>query len=237
MSVPPLRILSLAGALGLSAVVAASPTTAGADPTGDALARRVLAATGDVYAVSSLTFTFVVQAGETEKARRTHTWDRDAGTVDVRTGDTTVRIQGLHQLDPSAAVADPEAHAATWAQAAPSATPAAAARAWSAWINDSYWLLAAGKVMDDGVSRSVDAEGRLVLTFDGVGVTPGDRYMLTVDPETDRVVAWDFVLQSGQKGRFLWTDHRAAGPLTLSHHRATEAGDFVIRFEDVSATP
>ena len=80
-------------------------------------------------------------------------------------------------------------------------------------------------------------EGLLEMSFDKVGLTPGDRYLLTVDPETSQVVAWSFVLQNGSEGSFSWTDHELHGPLTLSMSRTTEAGDFVIRFEDVRATP
>lgn len=208
-----------------------------ADDGGDALGHRVVEATGNVYGISTLAFTFIVEAGGTEKARRTHTWDRMAGTVSVTTGDTTVQLQNLHHHDPSSAVANPGAHDDLWSKVAPGTDPEAAAKAWSAWINDSYWLLASGKVMDDGVTRIVDDTGRLVLTFDGVGVTPGDSYMLTVDRDSGQVTAWDFVLQGGQKGHFAWTEHTTVGPLTLSMRRSTEAGDFVIRFEGVSASP
>lgn len=207
-----------------------------ADAPGEALARSVAAANGDVYGVDSVSFTFIVEAGGTEKARRSHEWDRLAGTVRVTVGDQTTTLTGLHAVDPSPGVADPAARAELWASIAPGATPEAAAKAWSAWINDSYWLLAAGKVLDDGVVRTVDTEGRLVLTFDGVGLTPGDTYTLTVDPTTHQVQAWDFVLQSGREGRFEWTDYTTVGPLTLSMRRATEAGDFVIRFSDVSVS-
>ncbi len=208
-----------------------------ADERGDALGKQVATATGDIYDLSRLKFTFIVEAGDTEKARRTHTRDWKAGLVMVEMGGETVRFQSIDSVDPSPGTADPNAHADLWAKVAPGTDPTKAASAWSAWINDSYWLLAAGKVMDGGVTRTVDESGRLVLTFAGVGVTPGDSYQLTIDPDSHRVTAWDFELQSGRKGHFAWTDYQAVGPLNLSMRRATEAGDFVIRFEGVEATP
>jgi len=208
-----------------------------ADADADALARRVADAAGDPYALKSLEFTFVVTAGEDEKARRSHSWQPQAGTLTVKMGGEPVHFSGLGHTDPTRLVAEPASHAADWAAVSPGTDPKRAAQAWSAFINDSYWLLAPSKVMDGGVNRSIDEEGRLVLSFDGVGLTPGDRYMLTVDPESARVTAWSFVLQGGSEGHFSWTEHTRSGPLTVSTHRATEAGDFVIRFEDVRATP
>jgi len=208
-----------------------------ANPSGDQLARQVVAATGDVYDISSIRFAFVVEADGVEKVRRTHEWNRATGTVTVTQGAEQRTFTGLHTRDPSSAVSDPRAHAAVWAKVAEGVDPQAAASAWAAWVNDSYWLLAPGKLLDDGVSRSVDDSGRLALEFQGVGVTPGDRYFLTIDPTTQRIAAWDFTLESGRTGHFLWMDYVTVGPLTLSMRRATEAGDFVIRFEDVTVEP
>ena len=208
-----------------------------ADAEGDALARKVAGAAGDPYALTSLDFTVVVTAGEEEKARRSHSWQPQAGTLTVAMGGSSTRFESLNTTDPTSHVGSPGAHADTWSQVSPGTDPERAAKAWSAFINDSYWLLAASKVLDPGVNRSIDEEGRLVLTFDGVGLTPGDRYMLTVAPDSARVTAWAFELQNGREGQYSWTEHQTAGPLTLSTHRANEAGDFVVRFEDIVANP
>ena len=91
--------------------------------------------------------------------------------------------------------------------------------------------------MDEGVRRSLDEEGRLLLSFDGVGVTPGDRYVLTIDAESSRVLEWSFVLESGRASQFSWSAPDAAGPLMISQTRTSPDGDFVVRFEDIHATP
>jgi hypothetical protein len=218
---------------------AASPD-AGASETGetssaDALARRVVEATGDPTAVDKLAFTFVVEVDAEQKAKRRHVWKPKAGTLEVRSGETTVRLEELHEHDLSPIVDAPEKHAETWNDVAPEADPATAAKAWSWFINDSYWLLAPAKLMDPGVNRALDDQGRLVLTFGEVGLTPGDRYALTIDQENDRVTKWHYELESGREGTFRWTDYARFGPLELSTRRVSKGGGpkTVIRFEKV----
>jgi hypothetical protein len=201
-----------------------------------ALAQKVASATGDIYAVSRLEFTFVVVAGGSEKVRRTHVLDRTAGTLTVTMGGQVTTLEGLHTHDPSLALTQPTDHAAAWSTIAPGATLQAAQQAWSAWINDSYWLLAAGKVLDEGVHQTLTGDGQLELAFDPVGLTPGDHYTLSIDPVTARVTAWDFVRQDGSKGHFTWSDYQTFGPLTFSMLRTNEAGDFRIRFEDIAVS-
>ncbi len=217
------------------------PTTAREEAPGlvaaDVAARHIVEATGDLYALSRLAFTFIVESGDTEKVRRSHVRDWEAGTATVEVNGDRVALHNLHTRDPSEGVADPAAHAEMWTAVAPGVPPATAARAWSTWVNDSYWLLASAKLMDAGVLRSMDEQGRLLLRFDGVGLTPADRYALTFDAEQHRITAWEFTLQSGRKGRFTWTDYQTVGPLTLSMVRANEAADFVVRFEAVEPTP
>lgn len=208
-----------------------------ADEAGDALARKVVEKSGNPYRVSRVRFSFIVEAAGVEKARRTHDWHPIEGRLTVHTGDTATKFENLGQHDPSPWVANPTAHAAQWAVVAPGTSPDEAAKAWSAWINDGYWLFAPSKLLDPGVTRTVDAAGHLVLTFDGVGVTPGDTYTLTISPEDSLVTAWTFRLQSERTGSVLWTEYQTFGPLTLSTRRQTEAGDFVVRFADIEVQP
>lgn len=207
-----------------------------ADPAGDALGAKVAAAAGNPWAEDRLTFTFVVEAAGAEKARRSHDWQPKAGALKVQGPDgVVVAFSGLHGHDLMAATVDPVASAATWTAVAPGTPPETAAKAWSWFVNDSYWLLAPTKVMDPGVNRTVDEAGRLRLQFDGVGLTPGDVYSLSLDPDTAQVVAWDFVLQSGQEGSFVWSAVQKVGGLTIPTHKVSGDGGFVIRFEGLSA--
>jgi hypothetical protein len=61
------------------------------------------------------------------------------------------------------------------------------------WINDSYWLVMPYKLHDDGVNlvytrQDKSLEGRpvdvLTMTFEGVGVTPDNKYEVFFDQET-----------------------------------------------------
>lgn len=85
-------------------------------------------------------------------------------------------------------------------------------RAYRAFINDMYWLLQPTKLFDPGVSRLLEpdsaANGQTVvrLSFEGVGLTPGDRYWLYFAPGQALPAAWRFHLQGDS----------TAGPLIRS---------------------
>lgn len=217
----------------LVALTLAASTPLRAQPTeGDALAARVAAAAGDPYGVSELRFTFVVQRDGAEVARRSHRWRPNEGVVEVSAGGETVRIDS-RDVDPSAWTADPAAHAGDWARVAPGVEPDAAAAAWTQFINDSFWLLAPTKLSQPGALRETDGDV-LIVHYESGGVTPGDRYRLTVDPATALVTRWEYQLGSGREGHANWSEYQTFGPLTLSLVRSSDDGSFVIAFEDVA---
>jgi uncharacterized protein YdeI (BOF family) len=205
--------------------------------TSDQLAKKVVEAAGDPTALEELAFSFVVEKGGEEVVRRRHVWQPKTGTLTVKAADETIELTQINSHDMSKLAADPEANAETWMEIAPESTPEQAAKAWAWFINDSYWLLAPAKLMDPGVNRSLDDQGRLVLTFGEVGLTPGDRYALTVDRDTWQVTRWDFELENGRKGGFEWTDYEKVGRLKVSTRRVADEGGVVIRFDDVEAKP
>ncbi|MCB9765972.1 MAG: hypothetical protein H6739_39725 [Alphaproteobacteria bacterium] len=188
-----------------------------ARPDADDVAARMAEACGPVYAQQEIAFTFVVEKDGEEKARRRHVWSPQGGTV-------TSSWEGfettLVKLDPPTG--------------AEGAAPEDVEQAHGAFINDSYWLLAPCKVLDPGVRRSLDTEGRLVLSFEGVGLTPGDTYTFTIGPD-GLPTQWAFTLQSGRQGAFTWAGHQRFGALNLStRHVAIGDGGVVIRFEEIS---
>lgn len=75
-------------------------------------------------------------------------------------------------------------------------------RAYRRFINDSYWLLMPVKMMDPGVTRTYLPDSStaemdvLRLSFDDVGLTPGDQYWVYIDNNTGRVDKWAFHLQN-----------------------------------------
>jgi len=198
---------------------------------GPDLADTVASYAGNPYQVEQLDFTFVVEVEGEEKVRRTHRWQPMAGALTVEAGESVVSFVGLRDApDLSAWVEDHEGHAADWARFAPDADPEAAAEAWARFVNDSYWLLAPSKVLDPGVVRT-EQDGVLALDFEGVGITPGDHYELTVD-SSGKVTGWTYTLQGGREGAWTFEDYRALGPLNLSLRRVGETA--VIWFDDVS---
>ena len=113
-----------------------------------------------------------------------------------------------------------------------------------AWyINDSYWLLAPAKLEDPGLNLSIDKErsqqsGQTVLhlTFENVGLTPGDRYWLYIDHQ-GKIGQWEFVLQSGYKNKFDWLDERDCGEgLRFSTRKVSVDGKTTISFPVVRFT-
>ena len=102
--------------------------------------------------------------------------------------------------------------------------------AWSMFVNDQYWLLASTKVQDLGVIRTADGND-LRLFFQGVGLTPGDSYLLHANDQGD-ILGWEYLLESGRSGTWNWAAPTEVGGLRLSLERTTTE-DRRIRFQNV----
>lgn len=225
---------------------------ASADPAALALADSVVQAAGGWEAWKQaryLEFTFVVSAQGEERRRTSHRWDRTTGDYRIdgrnREGKTFRTVWNLHSGDgrtwlDGLELAGEEAHEQL-------------ERAEAVSVNDCYWLLMPFKLHDPGVHLEdegvrVDSLGKtwrvMALHFDqGVGLTPGDRYWIYVDPASGTVGRWDYVLESYEPeapaSMFSWVDWSAVGPLRLAMRKQSADGSVEIRFEDVTvrATP
>lgn len=167
--------------------------------------------------VKALRFTFVVEQDGNQLASAEHQWDVAAGTdrVKWKGKDVTVNL---------AAPAQDEDGKAAYAR----------------WVNDSYWLLAPLKVLDPGVNRAFEGQKEsdgamcdaLKLSFGTVGLTPGDQYMMYIDPQTKLLRAWDYMPKPDAMMHGTWEKYQTFGGLKL----ATEHnfGGKVIRFADVA---
>jgi len=103
--------------------------------------------------------------------------------------------------------------------------------AYGAWINDTYWLVMPYKMLDPGVNLAYDGEeeldgvtfDKLKLTFEGVGLTPGDTYWAYVNRETHLMERWAYFLQDWEEGRepthWQWLDWGRYGGVLLSSRR------------------
>lgn len=210
---------------------------ASADPRAVEVANRVLGTLGGQQAWSSahyLRFTFA--------GRRRHYWDKWTGRhrLEGQTpqGQTFVVLSNVNTKEGQAFLDGQPA-------------PANLAKemldgAYAAWVNDTYWLLMPYKLQDPGVNlgyqgtETIDGQNYDVLTlsFQGVGLTPGDRYWVYVNKQTNLVDRWGYVLQNqpadSQPTQWLWQGWAPAGPLLLAPKRTQVGGEgTVIEFTDL----
>lgn len=110
-------------------------------------------------------------------------------------------------------------------------------QAYATWVNDTYWLLMPYKMKDPGVHLHYDGEetidgttyDKVLLSFDHVGLTPGDRYWVYVNRDTGLVDRWAFILESmdpkGPASAWEWKDWKTYGSIKLSPLRTQVGGD------------
>ncbi|MEX1256550.1 MAG: hypothetical protein WEG36_02920 [Gemmatimonadota bacterium] len=105
--------------------------------------------------------------------------------------------------------------------------------AYRAHINDSYWLIMPYKWADPGVQirymgEQSDEAGRnwevVELAFDdGTGLTPQNRYLAFVNPETGLMERWHhFPNAEADPAPSDWTDWTQYGPIRLAVNRRVD---------------
>jgi hypothetical protein len=217
MEISMTRIATLLVVLAL-ALTSTSLAQTTRDAKTDALADAVMSASGAANwpKVKRIAFTFNVEKDGKSLVSAKHEWDMKAGTDTVTWGGKTVtiNIMGPHEGDDAKA-------------------------AFQRWTNDSYWLLAPLKLHDGGAMLSYGGEQEiegtkyeiLNMSFAGVGLTPGDHYMLYIDPQSHLLQRWDYMPKPDQKTSGTWEKYEKFDGLTLSmdHH----FGDKRIFFTDV----
>ena len=99
------------------------------------------------------------------------------------------------------------------------------------WINDSYWLFMPFKLKDSGVTLTYAGQDTLMdgdpaevleLRFDGVGVTPQNKYNVFVDPKDHLVKQWAYYPEASlDTPRFMlpWDGYKTYGSLKLAGNR------------------
>jgi len=178
------------------------------DPRAIVVADQVLDALGGRQAWEQtrfIRFAFVVERGDKRLAERTHLWDRWNGRMRYEKADTDgkllIALLNVNTRDGSVhkdGAALPDAAAKPLLE-----------QAYEAWINDTYWLLMPFKMKDPGVRLAYAGEttengvlyDRVELTFDGVGLTPRDRYWAYVNRTTHLMDRWSYILQDDPPGK------------------------------------
>ncbi len=233
--IPTLLLASLtwAGRPALAAEGAAF-NPAGSDSRAIAAARSMLRALGGSAAWNKtryMEFTFAGFRNDTILPGRHHRWDLATGRYRVegmsRRLGKKFRIQ-FGNIEDSTSVA-------AWLDDQPvsgdSALAAWARTGYGTHINDSYWLLMPYKVMDPGVhlrwlgEQADSASGlnceAIELSFDHVGLTPGDRYRLWIRPDNHLPQRWLYISgqDSTQTSANLFTGWKDTGTLKISTRR------------------
>lgn len=107
---------------------------------------------------------------------------------------------------------------------------------WGAWVNDSYWAFMPWKLLDPGVNlryvgEDLMADDRqadvLELTFESVGVTPQNRYLVYVARDSGLVEQWSyFADRDAEEPGFTmpWADYERFGSILLAtdHGRGSD---------------
>lgn len=159
-------------------------------------------------------------------AKRTLYWDKWTGNVRVESpGENLVILVNINTLKGKAfengsLVTDEEK------------TKALLTKAKNWWINDSFWLVMPWKLQDPGamltyVKTAKLPNGKMAdvlqLTFDNVGVTPDNKYLLYVDKKDHLIKQWAYFENfNDPEPSFTrpWDNYQKAGNILLSFDRS-----------------
>lgn len=204
-----------------------APATQPAAPTGDdspevALARQIVKASGgDVWpSVKRLKFTFNVESEGKLALSARHDWDVRSGVATVTVGDKTMTCNVYEQKQREG---DELA-------------------AFKRWTNDAYWLLMPLKLLDGGVKFSPlvttldmpPSRGKMTMSFENVGLTPGDQYDLSIDLKLNRIDHWTYRPSPDRATGFTWENYQDFNGLVLSTEHKTDDGKRRIFFTDIA---
>ena len=118
---------------------------------------------------------------------------------------------------------------------------------YEAWVNDSYWMFLPFKLKDSGVTLKYIGEDTLrggrpadviQLTFEGVGVTPENKYHVYIDRQNQRLSQWDFFSSfSDDQPRFTtpWANWQKFGAILLSDDRGRNKHTDIAVFDSLPA--
>ena len=187
-----------------------------------------------------LQFSFLVVAEGAYRTRRTHLWDTwegryryesmpDGGPAQLVLFNVNTK-QGDVYMDRQKVSGEEAEKALTGA--------------YGAHINDVYWLMMPWKWLDPGVNLKYVGEEQyggktcdvVELSFEQVGLTPGDVYRAYVARDSKLMIRWTYTLQSGRTGDWEWEYADAGGGIKLAaNHRGTDGTQ--IRMGTVVASP
>ncbi|MCZ6818459.1 MAG: hypothetical protein O7G31_03085 [Calditrichaeota bacterium] len=120
--------------------------------------------------------------------------------------------------------------------------------AYGRYINDSYWLIMPYKLKDPGVILDYDGEQEVdgkpcdivKITFESVGLTPGDTYWAFIDKEDHLMKRWEYHLEDWPADRersgASWQDWQDFGGVKLALNKPFLGRPGHIFFKDVKVS-
>jgi plasmid maintenance system killer protein len=226
--------------------LSADPAPAAVDPAAAGVADQVMAALGGEAAWKAtrfLRFDFAVESEGKIAVSRSHYWDKWTGRYRVEGKDKQGSYLVLMNVNTK--------EGSAWRNGKPAegeALKGLLEQGYGLWVNDTYWLIMPYKLRDPGVNLKLEGEtkdgdavyDRLLLTFEGVGLTPKDRYWVFVNRATHLVDRWEYILQDekGPATRWEWRGWKGLGRIQLAPERVSGKGNRRILFPvlDVPAT-
>jgi hypothetical protein len=227
-------------ATGTILALALTALPASAQPSAKDVAGQVMQALGGKEAWDATHFLRFTFAG-----RRTHHWDKWTGRHRLegqsQDGHKYVVLHNINTHQGDAWVDGKKVEgeeAKQWLE-----------RAYGAWVNDTYWLLMPYKLQDPGVNLSYEGteqlEGntydKLHLSFDHVGLTPGDEYWAYVNRDTHLMDRWAYLLQAEpgearatEPTAWRWQGWQKYGKILLAPTRAQVTGDRKLELGDIA---
>lgn len=203
------------------------------DPKAVALAEKMIVAMGGMdqwKAVKAVRFDFVVEPQGNPARRVKHLWDRRTGRDHVeweRDGKRTVAWVDLSQKTGNAWTDSTKLQGAE--------LKAALDTAHARWVNDTYWMIMPWKTLDTGVNLkhegARDGHQVLHLSFGKVGLTPGDQYWAFVNNDTGLMDSWEYLLEDGTKGSWVWKEWGNYGGVKLSKLKESADKKVAIRLD------
>lgn len=203
------------------------------DPKAEDVARTMMQALGgeDAWkAAHFVRFDFKVKAGGKMEEANAHLWDRKDGRYRLeRMPKDGKREVVLFRIG------DYERHKSGTAYVNGKKLEGQAAKksledAYASYINDMWWLAMPWKWFDPGVNLRYqgakpcgkDTCDEVELTFDHVGLTPGDTYHAFVSQKSHLMTHWDYILPSGEKGAWDWQYGEDHGVKLAKNHPSAD---------------
>jgi len=171
--------------------------------------------------------------------RRLHVWDKWTGNARIESGKLII----LMNLNTKSGRAWQDGQEITH----PDSLKKELEKGYAFWVNDSYWVFMPYKLKDSGVTLKYHGEGKmadssaadiLALTFENVGLTPQNKYLVYVDKATRLVGQWDYFQNASDAMSRMsspWKNWQKLGSIMLSDDRGRGKHSDLAVFDELPA--